>query len=142
MLLVSPLFQALTVAVARQAPVPGAGVVGPGVVGPGVEGPGVGLDGGVVSPNWVKNRHTSAETQDVEALRSVGSGTWSPSCAAHWTGYPARQPEYAVVMWVPLFWAGSGGFCAVQPLARTKVSRIDRPWEMFRTLSRMPWIPK
>jgi hypothetical protein len=98
--------------------------------------------GGVVPPNWVKNCHTSAETQDVEALRSTGSGTWSPSCAAHWTGYPARHPEYAVVMWVPLPCAGSGGFCAAQPFARTKESRIERPEEMFRTLSRVPWMPK
>jgi hypothetical protein len=45
-------------------------------------------------------------------------------------------------MWVPLPCAGSGGFCAEQPLARTKVSRIDRPCEMFKTLSRMPWMPK
>src|SRR5688572_9915736 len=98
MLAVRPLFQALTTAVARQAAPPGGGVLGAGVVGSGVVGSGVGLDGGVVSPNWVKNCHTSAETQDVEALRSTGSGTWSPSCAAHWTGYPARHPEYAVVM--------------------------------------------
>ena len=24
---------------------------------------------------------------------STGSGVWSPSKAAHWTGYPARHPE-------------------------------------------------
>jgi hypothetical protein len=37
---------------------------------------------------------------------------------------------------------GSGGLCAVHPLARTNVSRIDRPLEMFRTLSCVPWMPK
>ena len=45
-------------------------------------------------------------------------------------------------MCVRLPCAGSGGFWAVQPLFRTNVSRNDRPLEMFRTLSWMPWMPK
>jgi hypothetical protein len=69
--------------VARHAVPPGGGVLGAGVVGSGVEGRGVGLEGGVVPPNWEKNCHTSPETHDDEALRSTGSGTWSPSNAAH-----------------------------------------------------------
>ncbi len=73
---------------------------------------------------------------------STGSGVWSPSKAAHRTGYPARQPEYEVTTWVRLPLAGSGGLCAVQPLARTNVSRSDRPREMSRTLSWVPWMPR
>ena len=46
------------------------------------------------------------------------------------------------MMWVRLPCAGSGGFCAVQPLFLTNVSRSDRPLEMFSTLSWMPWMPK
>ena len=36
---------------------------------------------------------------------------------------------------------GSGGFCGVQPLFRTNVSRSDRPAEMLSTGSPMPWSP-
>src|SRR5689334_8764338 len=79
-LAVRPLPQALIVLVTLHAAPPGDGFSE------------AGGDGGVVLPNWVKNCHTSPETQDDPALRSTGSGTWSPSKAAHRTGYPARQP--------------------------------------------------
>lgn len=52
------------------------------------------LAGGAV--NWARKVFTSAEVHVrvplVEVLPSTGLGVWSPSNAAHWTGYPARQP--------------------------------------------------
>jgi hypothetical protein len=45
-------------------------------------------------------------------------------------------------MCVRLPTAGSRGLCAAQPLLRTNVSRNERPAEMLRTLSEMPWMPK
>ena len=46
------------------------------------------------------------------------------------------------MMWVRLPWAGSGGFCGVQPLFFANVSRSARPLVMFKTLSWVPWMPK
>jgi hypothetical protein len=47
--------------------------------------------------NCAKNWLTAAEVQVRTPLLAVdpstGSGVWSPSKAAHWTGYPARHPE-------------------------------------------------
>uniref|UniRef100_UPI0035714B9D hypothetical protein n=1 Tax=Microbispora siamensis TaxID=564413 RepID=UPI0035714B9D len=104
---VSPLFQAFTVALTRQAPDPPLGdgdgegdddgdgdADGDGEA----EGEGEG-EGDVDGPdwNWVKNFHTSAEVQVlaplVEVDPSFGEGVWSPSNAAQTTGYPARHPE-------------------------------------------------
>jgi hypothetical protein len=121
----------------------GAGLLGAGLLGAGLEG--VELAGEVAGPNWVRKRQTSPVVHVVAVLLpppSTGSGVWSPSNAAHWTGYPARHPVYAVVMCRPLPLAGSGGLWAVQPLARTNVSRICRPRLMPSTLSRVPWMPK
>ena len=53
--------------------------------------------GVVVLGNCAKNWNTAADVQVLAPLLTVdpstGSGVWSPSNAAHWTGYPARQPE-------------------------------------------------
>lgn len=47
--------------------------------------------------NCAKNLQISALVQVVTPLSpeepSTGPGMWPPSNAAHWTGYPARQPE-------------------------------------------------
>ena len=47
--------------------------------------------------NCAKNLQISALVQVVTPLSpeepSTGPGVWPPSNAAHWTGYPARQPE-------------------------------------------------
>ncbi len=47
--------------------------------------------------NCAKNLQISALVQVVTPLSpeepSIGPGMWPPSNAAHWTGYPARQPE-------------------------------------------------
>lgn len=47
--------------------------------------------------NCAKNLQISALVQVVTPLSldepSTGPGMWPPSKAAHWTGYPARQPE-------------------------------------------------
>ena len=45
-------------------------------------------------------------------------------------------------MCVRLPCVGSRGLWAVQPLFLTNVSRSDRPLEMLRTLSWVPWMPK
>ncbi|SCE78226.1 hypothetical protein GA0070558_106135 [Micromonospora haikouensis] len=37
--------------------------------------------------------------------------------------------------------AGSGGFCGVQPLFLTNLSRSERPVEMGMVPSRSPWMP-
>ncbi len=51
---------------------------------------GGGLDGGVVEWNCARKVFTSAEVQVrvplVAVDPSTGSGVWSPSKAAHWTG--------------------------------------------------------
>src|SRR3982750_427230 len=111
---VSPVFHALTLLVTRQAPAggsPGTEVDGTGV-GSEVAGVvGVVPAGEVAGPNWLRKRQTSAVVHVVAVLvppPSAGSGVWSPSNAAHWTGYPARHPAYAVVMCRPLPLAGSG----------------------------------
>ena len=76
----------------------GGGVVTGGVVTGGVVAGGV-VTGGVVVGVWncARKRFTSAEVQVRAPLAvvdpSTGLGTWSPSNAAHWTGYPVRHPE-------------------------------------------------
>src|SRR5690348_429706 len=110
------------------------GVLTGGVLTGGVLTGGV-LTGGVLvagEPNWLMKFQTTPEVHvchPSQVQPSRGPGSWpAPSNAAHTTGYPARQPEYAVTMWVRLPWAGSGGFCGVQPLLRTNVSRNARPF--------------
>ena len=53
--------------------------------------------GEVVLWNCAKNWNTAADVHVLAPLVAVdpstGSGVWSPSNAAHWTGYPARHPE-------------------------------------------------
>src|SRR6185437_14933255 len=75
MLDVRPVFQALTVSATRHAPVPGGELLGLGVV---------------VVWNCAKKLYTAAEVQVLAPLDpvdpSTGSGVWSPSNAAHWTG--------------------------------------------------------
>ena len=89
------MFQALTVSATRHVPVPGGELLalGEGELGLGDTVLGVGL--GLVA-NCAKKVHTAAEVQVLAPLDpvdpSTGSGVWSPSNAAHWTGYPARHP--------------------------------------------------
>jgi hypothetical protein len=55
------------------------------------------LGGVLVLANWLMKVQTSPDVQVrvplVAVDPSTGSGVWSPSNAAHWTGYPGRQPE-------------------------------------------------
>ncbi len=71
-----PVFQSLTVAVTRQAAVPG---------------------GGLEVWNWVKNFHTSAGSQVLEPLSpaapSCGAAICPSSNAAQATGCPAEHPK-------------------------------------------------
>jgi hypothetical protein len=105
---VRPLFHAFTVALAEQVPVGELEGELDGDVEGDVEVEGeVEVDGevdgevgepvGIVLANWEMNRHASADVQVraplVDPEPSTGLGVWSPSKAAHWTGYPARQPE-------------------------------------------------
>src|SRR5690349_4439961 len=95
MLDVRPVFQALTVSATRHVPVPDGGLLGLGEgelgLGDAVLGVGVGL-----VRNCAKKLYTAAEVHVLTPLVAVdpstGSGVWSPSNAAHWTGYPGRHP--------------------------------------------------
>lgn len=57
---------------------------------------GGGLLGGVVFWNCEKNFQISPDVHVRASLGepdpSTGLGVWSPSNAAHWTGYPDRHP--------------------------------------------------
>ena len=118
---VRPVFHGLTASVTRQTAVPGVVTLGLGLadvtlglgladvmlglgladvtlgLGLGLADVTLGLGLGLVLWNCAKKANTAAEVQVrvplVAVDPSTGSGVWSPSNAAHWTGYPARHPE-------------------------------------------------